>query len=59
LAIIESGKQMLKGRQRSDMPGFEACPVYQQRQQNYTMRQQAEARNRKAIHNGQRLYDFD
>ena len=59
LAIIESGRQMLQQRPRADMPGFEACTIDQQRQQNYTMRQQAEARNRKAIHNRQKLYDFD
>ena len=50
---------MLQQRPRADMPGFEACPVDQQRQQNYIMRQQAEARNRKAIQNGQKRYDFD
>lgn len=59
LAIIESGKRMLQQRPRADMPGFEACTIDQQRQRNYTMRQQAETRNRKAIHNGQKLYDFD
>ncbi len=59
LAIIESGRIMLQQRPRADMPGFEACAVDQQRQKNYTMRQQAEARNRKAIQNGQKLYDFD
>jgi len=58
LAIIESGRQMLQRRPRADMSGFEACTVDQKRQQNYTMRQQAEARNRKAIHNGQKLYDL-
>ena len=59
LAIIEAGKQMLLQRPRADMPGFEACTVDQQRQRTYTMRQQAEARNRKAIHNGQKLYDYE
>jgi hypothetical protein len=59
LAIIESGKRMLKQRPRAGMPGFEACTIDQQRQKNYTMRQQAEVRNRNAIHNGQKLYDYD
>ena len=59
LAIIEAGKQMLQQRPRADMPGFEACALDQQRQRNYTTRQQAEARNRRAIHNGRKLYDFD
>ncbi len=59
LEIIESGKKMLQQRPRADMPGFEACTIDQQRQLTYTMRQQAEARNRKAIQNGKKLYDFD
>jgi hypothetical protein len=59
LAIIESGRRMLQQRPRADMPGFEACALDQQRQQNYTTRQQAEARNRRAIQNGEKLYDFD
>jgi hypothetical protein len=59
LAIIESGKRMLEQRPRADMPGFEACTIDQQRQKNYTMRQQAEVRNRRAIQNGKKLYDYD
>jgi hypothetical protein len=59
LAIIESGKRMLEQHPRADMPGFKACTIDQQRQRNYTKRQQTEARNRRAIQNGQKLYDID
>jgi len=59
LSIIEAGKRILEQRPRADMLGFEACTIDQQRQQTYTMRQQAEACNRKAIQNGKKLYDFD
>jgi hypothetical protein len=59
LAIIESGRKMLQQHPRADMSGFEACTIDQQRQRNYTMRQQAETRNRKAIKNGEKRYDFD
>jgi hypothetical protein len=59
LAIIEAGKQMLQQRPRADIPGFKACTIDQQRQNNYTIRQRAEACNRRAIQNGQKLYDFD
>jgi len=58
LSIIESGKRMLEQHPRADMPGFEACPIDQQRERNYTKRQQTEARNRQAIQDGQKLYDL-
>ncbi|MBW8039582.1 MAG: hypothetical protein FVQ85_06240 [Planctomycetes bacterium] len=57
LAIIEAGSLMLKNRPRADMPGFQACPIDQQRQQQYTARQQIELNNRRSIHEGLKLYD--
>jgi hypothetical protein len=57
LAIIEAGKQMLAKRPGADMSGFVACPVDQQREQNYTMRQEIELQNRQAIIRGRKLYD--
>jgi hypothetical protein len=59
LAIIEAGKRMLEQRPRADMPGFKACPVDQQRQQDYATRQHVETCSRRAIQNGQKLYDAD
>jgi hypothetical protein len=59
VAIIEAGRQMLERRPRADMPGFEACPTDQRRQQDYAMRQQAEISSRRAISEGRRLYDSD
>jgi hypothetical protein len=49
---------MLEERPRADMPGFEACTIDQQRQQEYMVRQQIELRNRQAINKGQKLYDI-
>jgi len=57
LAIICAGSRMLEERPRADMPGFEACTIDQQRQQEYVARQQIELRNRQAINKGQKLYD--
>ncbi|MEJ2704563.1 MAG: hypothetical protein P8Z79_19185, partial [Sedimentisphaerales bacterium] len=59
LRIIEAGKQMLQQRPRADMPGFEACALDQQRQENYTMRQQIEMSCRRAVRAGLKLYDSD
>ena len=57
LAIICAGSRMLQERPRADMPGFQACTVDRERQQEYVMRQQIELRNRRAIRQGQKLYD--
>ena len=57
LAIIQAGSQMLQKRPRADMDGFQACPLDQRRQQVYTMRQQIELRNRRAICEGWKLYE--
>jgi hypothetical protein len=57
LAIIEAGSLMLKNRPRADMPGFQACSIDQQRQQQYIARQQIELRNRRSIQEGLKLYD--
>jgi len=59
LAIIEAGRKMLAQRPRADMPGFEACPTDQRRQQDYVMRQEAEMSSRRAINEGRKLYDTD
>ncbi len=58
LAIICAGSRMLEERPRADMPGFEACTIDQQRQQEYAARQQIELRNRQAINKGQKIYDI-
>ena len=57
LAIIEAGSLMLKNRPRADMPGFQACTIDQQRQQQYSARQQIELNNRRSIQQGLKLYD--
>jgi hypothetical protein len=57
LGIISTGSRMLEQRPRADMPGFQACTIDQQRQQEYAARQQIELRNRQAIQEGQKIYD--
>ena len=57
LGIICAGSRKLEERPRADMPGFEACTIDQQRQQEYAVRQQIELRNRQAINNGEKIYD--
>ena len=57
LDIIRAGSRMLQERPRADMPGFQACILDQQRQQEYAVRQQIESRNRQAIRQGQKRYD--
>ncbi len=59
LAIIQTGKDMLARRPRADMPGFEACPIDQQRQQKYVQRQQIEQTNRQAIADHEERYDVE
>ena len=50
---------MLARRPRADMPGFEACPIDQQRQQKYARQQQIERANRQAIEAHEKRYDRD
>jgi len=57
LAIIQAGSRTLQERPRADMDGFQACRLDQQRQQVYTMRQQIELRNRRAIREDRKLYE--
>ena len=57
LAIIEAGSLMLKKQPRADMPDFQACTIDQQRQQQYTARQQIELQNRRSIQQGLKYYD--
>ena len=57
LAIIQAGSRMLQKRPRADMEDFMPCPLHQQRQQRYSMRQQIELRNRQAIRKDQKRYD--
>ncbi len=59
LAIIEAGRKMLEQRPRADMPGFEPCPKDQRRQRDYTKRRQVELSSRRAIREGEKLYDAD
>ena len=59
LEIIEAGKRMLEQCPRADMPGFEACAVDQQRQQNYVMHQKIEMSSRRAIDEGRKIYDSE
>ena len=58
LSIIEAGHKMLLERPRADMPGFVACTVDQTRQNKYIRYQDAEARSRAAIRNGEKNYDY-
>ena len=57
LAIIRSGKEMLKKRPRADMPGFVPCEADRKREEKYAMRQQAEIRSRQAIRKELKVYD--
>ncbi len=58
LEIIGKGAENLKNRPRGDdLEGFSACPADAVRQQKYTGRQEAEARNREAIRTGTKVYD--
>jgi hypothetical protein len=57
LEIIRAGSRMLQERPRADMDNFRPCPLHQQRQQQYVMRQQIEMRNRQAIRKGQKHYE--
>jgi len=59
VAIIQAGQNMLAQRPRADMPGFEACPIDQQRQQKYVRQQQIERANRQAIEDNRKSYDVD
>jgi hypothetical protein len=59
LGIIEAGQRTLAQHPRADMPGFKACDVDQQRQQNYVMREQIEMSNRRAIFQDRKVYDSD
>ncbi|MFC1636192.1 hypothetical protein ACFL5Z_15280, partial [Planctomycetota bacterium] len=59
LGIIEAGRQMLAQHPRADMPGFEACAVDRQRQDNYAMRRQVEMSSRQAIREDRKLYDSE
>jgi len=57
LAIIQAGKDKLALRPRADMPGFQACPLDQQRQTTYTIRRRAESKSRAAIKDKTKVYD--
>jgi len=59
VTIIQAGKDMLAKHPRADMPGFEACPIDQQRQQKYVRQQQTERANRQAIEENTKRYDVD
>ena len=49
---------MLEDRPRADMPGFQANPVDLAREKRYAVRRDIELRNRTALLNGQKLYDY-
>ena len=57
LAIIEAGSRMLRKRPRADMDDFRPCPLDEQRQRQYAVRQQIELRNRRAIREGRKHYE--
>jgi hypothetical protein len=48
---------MLRQKPRADMAGFEPCDTDRARWADYAARQEAEARNRKALREGQKEYD--
>ena len=57
LALIRAGRDALALKPEADMPGFQACPTDQWRQEKYLARQQTEQRNRDALRQGQKVYD--
>jgi hypothetical protein len=58
LAIIQAGRDQLAQRPEADMPGFQPCPIDQQRERKYLQRRQIEAANRQAIREGRKVYDL-
>jgi len=57
LAIIQAGRDKLIQRPRADMNDFIPCQIDRQRQERYTVRQQIETQNRRAISTGAKTYD--
>jgi len=57
LSIITAGKATLAGHPRADMPGFRCCEVDQRREKKYAARRQVELANRRAIRDGERVFD--
>ena len=57
LAIIMEGQRTLKRNPDADLPGFTYCDDHLQRKQTYERLLQDEQRRRKAIAEGQKLFD--
>jgi len=57
LALIQAGKEALAQHPRADMPGFKPCEEDQKRLDFHAYRLTIEARNRKAIIEGEKVYD--
>lgn len=57
LALIRAGAEQLARRAAADAPGFVPCEVDQWRNEKYHARQQAERRNRAALHAGHQHFE--
>lgn len=57
LAIIMAGKSNLKSNPDAGADGFSKCDIDQWRERKYMQRRETELANRRAIKNGERLYD--
>jgi len=57
LAIITAGRAMLKTTPRADMDGFVPCEDHRNRLTKYAHREKEEARHRKALREGKKVYD--
>ena len=59
LAIIRKGARRLRDHPRLDMPNFKPCPADRKRLDYLAKRKAVERRNRRAIIEGNKLYDRD
>ena len=58
LALIEAGRGMLSRHPRADMPGCVPCQPDRQRLSHYAARQEIEQRNRRALRQSRKAYDY-
>ncbi len=59
LEILQRSRDQLKEKSRADMPNFVACEVDLNRKKKYDRLQDYQLRVKKAIRNGERIYDRD
>lgn len=57
LAIIEAGRERLLQRPGADMPGFVPAPEHLEREEKYERLRERELQRRRAIRQGERVYD--